>query len=70
MPLLPSLEMAQVGIVLTIIKLLLLEEKLSKKQNKTKKLGYTWVAGVLLIEAIDSTKHEVEDHLAVWIVHA
>lgn len=30
----------------------------------------TWVAGVLLVEAIDSAKHEVENHLAVWIVHA
>ena len=33
-------------------------------------LGRTWVAGVLLIEAIYSAQHEVEDHLAVWIVHA
>jgi len=38
----------------------------SKWRRKTR---LTWVAGVLLIEAIDSTKHEVEDHLAVWIVH-
>lgn len=33
-------------------------------------LCHTWVAGMLLIEAIDGTKHEVEDHFAVWIVHA
>lgn len=34
------------------------------------KLLHTWVAGVQLIEAINSTKHEVEDHLTIWIVHA
>lgn len=33
-------------------------------------MGCTWVAGVLLIEAVNSAQHEVEDHLAVWIVHA
>lgn len=30
----------------------------------------TWVSGVLLVEAIDGTKHEVENHLTVRIVHA
>lgn len=31
---------------------------------------HTWVARVLLIETINSSKHEVEDHLAIWTVHA
>lgn len=31
---------------------------------------HTWVARVQLIEAINSAEHEVEDHLAVWTVHA
>lgn len=33
-------------------------------------LGGTRVAGVQLVEAINGAKHEVEDHLAVWVVHA
>lgn len=33
-------------------------------------LCHTWIAGMLLIEAIDDTKHEVEDYFTVWIVHA
>lgn len=44
--------------------------KILKKNCWKKKNWCTWISGVLLIEAIDGAKHEVEDHLAVWIVHA
>lgn len=40
----------------------------SEKKNLCD-LARTWVTRVLLIEAVDSAEHEVEDHLAVWIVH-